>query len=117
MRRLIPIILLAIDGIAFFGDVVFAAEPGEFARFLGVGYADTRLIVIRILQLIWFFAFLGSLGFLAYGYYLYRHADQDDLYEEPRAKRMMFYSGIVGACSLLLLIILTVAYIVIERVY
>lgn len=109
--------ILLLAGAILLGDVVLAAEPGGFARFLGVGYADTRLLIIRILQIIWFFAFLGSLGFLAYGYYLYRHADPDDLYEEPHAKRMMFYSGIVAGCSLLLLIILTVAYFFIERGY
>lgn len=117
MRRFVFIAVALITSTFVLGDIVFAAEPGGFARFLGVGYADTRLLVIRILQIVWFFAFLGSLGFCAYGYYLYRHADPDDLYQEPHAKRMMFYSAIVAGCSLLLLIILTTAYFFIERGY
>lgn len=117
MRRFVFIAIALIAGTFVFGDIVFAAQPGGFARFLGVGYADTRLLVIRILQIIWFFAFLGSLGFLVYGYYLYQHVDPDDLIEVPRAKRMMFYSAIVAGSSLLLLIILTTVYFFIERGY
>lgn len=117
MRRFVFIAVALITSTFVLGDIVFAAEPGAFSRFIGVGYADTRLLVIRILQIIWFFVFLGSLGFCAYGYYLYRHADPDDLVEGPRAKRMMFYSAIVAGSSLLLLIILTVAYFFIERGY
>ncbi|MEK7122850.1 MAG: Ig-like domain-containing protein, partial [Patescibacteria group bacterium] len=117
MRRLLPILVFIILGALVFGDIVFAAEPGRFARFLGVAYADTRLLVIRILQIIWFFAFVGSLGFLIYGTVLYRRADPEDLYEQPHAKRVMFYSAIATGASLLLFIILTVAYIIIERGY
>lgn len=97
--------------------VVFAQEVGAFASFIGVAYADWRLVVIRILQIIWFFASVGALGFLIYGFVLYRQADPEDLEEGPHAKRMMFYSGIALGASVLLVIILSIFYGVIEGGY
>lgn len=117
MRRLIPIVTLTITGTVLFGDIVFAESAGPFARLLGVAYADMRLLVIRVLQIIWFFAFVGSLGFLIYGFVLYRRADPEDLEEEPRTKRIMLYSGIAAGASLFLLIILSLAYFLIEQAY
>lgn len=109
--------LSLITGASLFGDSVFAAEPGGFARALGVAYPDTWLVLIRILQIIWLLATIGALGFLVYGYVLLRRADPEDLYEAPRAKRMMLYSGIAAGVSLLLFIILTITYVVIEGGY
>ena len=94
--------------------VVFAQEVGAFASFIGVAYADWRLVVIRTLQIIWIFASVGALGFLIYGFVLFRQADPEDLEEGPHAKRMMFYSGIALGASILLVIILSIVYGVIE---
>lgn len=96
---------------------VFAQEAGAFASFIGVAYPDMRLIVIRILQIIWIFASVGALGFLIYGFVLYRQADPEDLEEGPHAKRLMFYGGIALAASILLVIILTIVFTVIESGY
>ncbi len=97
--------------------VVFAQEVGAFASFIGVAYADWRLVVIRTLQIIWIFASVGALGFLIYGFVLFRQADPEDLEEGPHAKRMMFYSGIALGASILLVIILSIVYGVIEGGY
>lgn len=97
--------------------VVFAQEVGAFASFIGVAYADWRLVVIRILQIIWIFASVGALGFLIYGFVLFRQADPEDLEEGPHAKRMMFYSGIALGASVLLVIILSIFYVMIEGGY
>lgn len=117
MRRLSKILFFALAGALFLGDGVFAAEPGAFSRVIGVAYPDMRLVVIRVLQIVWLFVATGALGFLVYGYMLLRGADPDDLYESPRAKRMMLYSGIAAGASIIILIILTIAFIVIERGY
>jgi len=114
MRASISILIL---GALILPDIVFGQEVGAFARFVGVGYPDTRLVVIRVLQIIWMFASVGALGFLIYGFVLYRQADPEDLEEGPRAKRMMFYGGIAFVSCVLLVIILTVAYTVIEGGY
>ncbi len=98
-------------------ELVFAASPGAFARLIGVGYADTRLVVLRVLQIVWLFASVGALGFLIYGFVLFRNADPEDLEEEPHAKRVMFYSGIALGAGILLLIIVSIVYGVIEGGY
>ncbi|MDP2630295.1 MAG: Ig-like domain-containing protein [Candidatus Uhrbacteria bacterium] len=110
------IIVLSL-GALILPTIVFAEGVGAFASFIGVAYADWRLVTIRILQIIWIFASVGALGFLIYGYVLYRQADPEDLEEEPHAKRMMFYSGIALAASILLVIILSIVYGVIEGGY
>lgn len=97
--------------------LVFAQEVSGFSRLLGVVYPDTRLLVLRIMQIIWFFTTLGSIGFVIYGYILYRQADPEDLEEEPQAKRTMFYGGIAAGVSILLLIIVSIAFAVIEGGY
>lgn len=117
MHRALAILFFMIAGALLLGDSVFAESTGVVARTLGVAYPDTRLVVIRILQIIWFLAFIGSLGFLIYGFVLYRRADPDDLEEEPRAKRVMLYGGIAAGATLFLFIILTIAYVLIERGY
>ncbi|MBI4599846.1 Ig-like domain-containing protein [Candidatus Uhrbacteria bacterium] len=114
MRSLISILCV---GALMLPAAVFAEGVGAFASFIGVGYPDTRLVVIRILQIIWIFASVGALGFLVYGFVLYRQADPEDLEEGPHAKRMMFYGGIAFGASVLLVIILTVVYVVIAGGY
>ncbi len=96
---------------------VFAQEVGAFASFIGVGYPDMRLVVIRVLQIIWIFASVGALGFLIYGFVLYRQADPEDLEEGPHAKRLMFYGGVAFAASIILVIILSIVFAVIESGY
>jgi hypothetical protein len=117
MRVIKASIRLLTIGALTYPAVVFGQEVGAFSSLIGVPYPDMRLVVIRVLELIWIFAGVGALGFLIYGFVLYRQADPEDLEEGPRAKRMMFYGGIaLGVCALLV-IILVVVYSIIASGY
>ncbi len=63
-------------------------------------------IVLRILQIVWIVAAVVSFGILLYGFVQMRRS-QDDLLSHEQAKRIVLYSGIACAISIVLLGVIT----------
>lgn len=117
MRRRIVRITLTALAVLLLPTFVFAqsgAEPSGFAKLIGVAVQDGRLIAIRCLQIFWFLGFLGGAGFAGYAYYQYRKVS-DDLMANARYKSFMIWGGVGAGASLLIVLLLSLAYWGIER--
>jgi len=90
---------------AIVGMVAVASLPSfAFAENAGGG-ADTRMIILRVFQIIWLLATLGGGAFSITGFVRLRSA-HDDLFAVESAKKMTLIGGVVFIGSALVSIVL-----------
>ncbi len=97
---------------------VFAQEVSTFSKLIGVNAPDTRLIVLRILQIVWGFGAAVGFGLGIYGFIILRAArDEQDLAGEVRGRRFLILGAIIAVASGLLVGIISFIYGGIARSY
>lgn len=95
-----------------------AQEVSPFARLIGVAAPDTRLLVLRLLQIIWAIGFGGGIGLGVYGFVLMRNAAaEQDSVSETRGKRLAILGGGIALAALILFGIISFIYAKIEGQY
>ena len=90
---------------------VFAQEVSPFAKLIRVESPDTRLIVLRVLQIIWGIGVVIGFALGIYGFIALRNArDQEDLTSEARGRRFLILGAIIAVASGILIGIISVIY-------
>ena len=90
--------------IPLMGVLAIAVLP--FGVFAATSVSSGPSVVLRILQIVWIVASVISFGVLIYGFVQMRRS-RDDLISHEQAKRIVLFSGIACALSLLLFAIIT----------
>ncbi|MBI2483709.1 Ig-like domain-containing protein [Candidatus Uhrbacteria bacterium] len=102
---LIAVIFFAVPFIAH------AQEATGFARALGLPANDARLIVLRLLQIIWVITTIIGIAFDIFGFVRLRRAREDeDLAEEASAKRFLILGTLTAVIGLVLFGAITFIY-------
>lgn len=115
-RRIITSLYTAL-AVSLLPAFVFAAtgtEPSLFSRLLGLPFDDGRLIAIRIFQILWLIGFFSGVGFALYGLLKIRE-DQSDLLRGDRHQKQVQWGGIAAAVCLVVFILLSGVYWLVER--
>lgn len=118
----LPLIFIAglvfIVSIVVFALPVYAQEATGIARVLVLPANDARLIVLRILQIIWVITAIAGIGVAILGLLRLRSAREDeDLTAEASARRYLILGALMTAVGLVLFGVITVIYLRVAQAY
>lgn len=89
----------------------YAQEATGFARVLGLPANDVRLIVLRILQIIWVITAVGGIAVVILGFIRLRQSREDeDLAAEASAKKYLILGALTAVVGLVLFGVITFIY-------
>lgn len=89
----------------------FAQEVSPFAKLIGVGVPDTRLLVLRILQIVWGIALASGVGLGIYGVMALRGGrEEEDLVAQARGRKFLILGALIAIASGLLIVVISFIY-------